>query len=397
MSKGIVIVGGGSRGLYFTDMLTNRLKRKVAGVVENHIPSHEIAKIRFEEFGTPDTKLFESLDDLAKNIPLSDADTLFVMTPEWTHRSIFEQAVNLGYHIFLEKPIATKKEDVMDILRLSKKTDKTIQVGFVLRSSVFYRQIKEIADSGKIGKIVQIQMRERLGLQHGSHFYRTWHRKTEYTGGFLNEKCSHDLDIMCWIKESQAEPKEVFSYASRHFCPPKDTPEKCDDCSLDKCPWRFKGTSSLKNYNGKHFYDSTNSGLGRCIFHSDMDIYDHQSLILTFHDGTQGAFQLTMMSAEPGRDISIYGTDGCIIGDMENGKLRYQNYWEGEWQEVDLGQLGGHGGGDEGIVSGFLDAVAKGTKPIASVKAGARASLIAFASDESVRTKRTIQIESTDV
>lgn len=384
MDSEIIIIGGGARGLYFTQMLTQTLGRKVAAIVDNYEPGQKVIKERIDEFGTPDTKIFSSPEEAFAAIPRSQANIVFVMTPEWTHLEVFRKAINSGFHIFLEKPLATTKEDVLEIKRLAGTTDKTVQVGFVLRYSAFYEKIKEIVDSGELGKIITIQMNERLGVNHGGAFKRNWHRKIEYTGGFINEKCSHDLDLMCWFKEKEAAPKQVYSYGSRHFCPPRDTPELCTECSIDNCPWRFQGVASLKSIHGKDFMDATSAGLGRCIFHSDADITDHQCVNIIFDDGTQGLFTLIAMSGNEGRDIMIHGTDGYLDGNLEKGLLRTCNYWKADMHDVEIGNMDAHGGGDVAIVSSFLDSVKSGIKPLATVEAGVRASIIAFAADESV-------------
>lgn len=389
----IIIIGGGSRGLFFTQILTQQLGRKVAAIADNYEPGHKAIRHRLEEFGTPDTELYSSADELLAAVPRSRANIAFVMTPEWAHLDAFRKAINAGCHVFLEKPLATTKDDVLEIQRLAESTDKVVQVGFVLRYSAFYKKVKEILDSGVLGKIVSIQMNERLALQHGAQFKRTWHRKLKYTGGFINEKCSHDLDLMCWFKEDQAAPKQVYSYGGRHFCPSHETPEFCTDCKLDNCPWRAKGVGSWKVIDGKEYMDSTSSGIGHCVFHSDADITDHQCVQVIFDDGTQGTFTAISMSGDPGRDITIHGTDGYLEGNMEQGRLRVRDYWKAEMENVDLGTTDGHGGGDENIVRGFLESAELGLKPLATVYAGVRASLIAFAADESNAAHSVVQLD----
>jgi len=71
----------------------------------------------------------------------------------------------------------------------------------------------------------------------------------------LNEKCSHDLDLMFWIAESQAQPKSVYSYGGQAFFPPRDTFLWCDDCELAECPFRYVPPGSLKTVDGKACMD----------------------------------------------------------------------------------------------------------------------------------------------
>lgn len=391
-SKKIIIAGGGSRGLYFVDLLVNKLGREIAAIVDNFAEGHEAIRYRLSEFGVSNTPIYESLDEALEKTPREEADILFIMTPEWTHLEIFKKAVNSGCHVFLEKPIATTLEDCKEIHEISKSTDKIVQVGFVLRCSLFYQKIKQMVESGKMGKIITIQMNERMALQHGTAFKRQWHRLKRYTGGFLNEKCCHDIDIMRWIMEKQAYPVEVSSFAGIGFSNEKDTPILCSECKLDNCPWRYKGVDSLKNVNGKAYVDSTSSGIGRCVFHSDTDVYDHQTVNILFSDGSQGVFTVIAMSGKPGRDILIHGTDGYLEGDLGSGTIKVRNYWHDETETVALGQLGAHGGEDDVIISEFLDCIKNGKKPVSTVEDGMMASMIAFAADKSVEAKSKIKI-----
>ena len=389
----IIIVGGGSRGLYFTKMLSKDMNKHIAAIVDTYKEGHQAINYRLLEFGIPGIPIYASLDKAIEEIPRSMSDIMFIMTPEWTHMEIFKKAVGAGFNIFLEKPIATIKEDLLEILKVSRNYEKVVQVGFVLRYSNFYRKIKDVVDTGVLGNIIVLQLNERLDLRHGGVFKRTWHRKKEYTGGIMNEKCSHDIDIICWLKEGQSNPKEVISYGGMHFgTSNKVTPQWCKECNYKNCPWRWKGLSSFKNINGSHYFDATSSGIGRCIFHSDSDVYDHQNVNIIFDDGSQAIFTLITMSGEPGRDITIHGTKGYLTGNLESGKIKISQYWEEKTEIIDLGETDSHGGGDGTVVSEFFTCIDAGKRPLSTIEDGARASLICFAADESIVEKRTITL-----
>lgn len=372
VQSGIIIAGGGVRGLAFAELLTRELGRRVAAIAENDIGKHAHIAGFLHKIDSPDTRLFDSIESALKAIPRTEAKTLFVMTPEWTHVDVFRTAIKAGCHVFLEKPLATTRNDVLEILRLARSTDKTVQVGFVLRYSAFYRKVKSLINTGMFGKLVMIQMNERLSLRMGAGFCRSWHRKIRYTGGFINEKCCHDLDLMCWFKEDQAAPKEIISFGGRHFTPPRSTPETCGLCHLPKCPWRGENAS-------------------QCVFHSDGDIMDHQCVNIRFADGTQGLFTATAMSGAPGRDLRIFGTDGYLEGTLESGEISVRDYWQHDaLQKVSIQQTDGHGGGDALVVASFLDCVDRHEQPQSTVEDGVRASLMAMAADQSVKTRKMI-------
>lgn len=382
--KPVIILGSGTRGLHFSRILHQDLHTPVVAVADTHEESHELIRGRLVEFGLSDTRVFRSLEE-AMGQSAAVPGAIFIMTPEWTHLDIFRRALAMGCPIFLEKPLGITAEEVLEIEHLGAASGQLVQVGFVLRYAPFYRKVKEVVDSGVLGRLVVIQMNERLRLSLGAKFRRTWHRKIRYTGGFINEKCCHDLDLMCWIKECDAEPRQVFSYGGTHFCPPRpDTAERCGVCTLPNCPWRYTGTSSLKSVGDMDCLDETSSIPDRCVFHSDLDIHDHQSVQILFADGTQGLLTSIAMSADPGRDITIHGTDGFLTGSLEKGHLCYRNYWESKERNLELGCSDEHGGADTHIVREFLETIARGNRPFSSIRDGVRASLLAFAADMSV-------------
>jgi predicted dehydrogenase len=138
--------------------------------------------------------------------------------------------------------------------------------------------------------------------------------------------------------------------------------------------------------------DPSLGNMNTCVFRSDADINDHQSVNLLFNDGTQGIFTAVAMSGNPGRDITIHGTEGYLSGNLGDGTMNVQTYRDGKSEVVDLGLTNQHGGGDERIIAGFLNCIKTGVRPLASIEAGVRASLISFAADESIETKRPVAI-----
>jgi len=391
--KGVLIIGGGARGLYFSSILEKNLDTKVLAIVEVHKPSIEFIKTRLHEEKSEGVAIFEDMNEMNKKFPPENVEGVFIMTPEWTHLNVFKAMTEFGYNIFLEKPIATTIQDISEIYRISNGYNKVVQIGFVLRYSLFYKKIKEIIDSGVLGKILVMQLNERLTLQHGAKFKRSWHSKREYTGGFLNEKCSHDLDLINWFKSGQSQPVSLLSFGGTGYTKEKDRFQTtyCIDCKIN-CPFRDTLQDYPKFLNGKVFLDSTSAGVGKCVYMNEADIYDHQTVNVKFKDGSHAVFSAISMSGAPGRDIMIHGSDGYLFGELEKGNLSYINYIQGENTTVDLHQLDAHGGGDEEVVSRFLDCIRNGTKPLASVKDGYLASMMALKADESAAKGALVDI-----
>lgn len=391
--QNFIIIGGGARGIYFTEILENELQCKVKAIVDTYVEGNPFIVKRLKEANIKDVEIINSFEEALERYPSTQVDGAFIMTPEWTHASIFKRLIKGNYNIFLEKPIATTKEDIYEIGRIAKTYPNVIQVGFVLRYSLFYRKIKEWIEEDTLGHIVNITMSERLTIDHGVKFKRSWHRMKEYTGGFINEKCSHDLDLMCWFKEKEAKPIGVFSLGNRGFAKLSNGEKKCSDCQKTDCLYRDDLSQYIKFVEGKVLLDQTASGVGTCIYGNDSDIHDNQSVLVQFDDGSHGNFYSIAMSDQHGRDVLIHFEYGLIVGNLEKGVLEKHDYRTKDISHFKLEGMNMHGGGDTQVVKEFTECILTHSKPYASVDDGLRASLLAFAADESNEKKSYAEVK----
>lgn len=388
-----LIIGGGARGIYFTEILENELHLKVRAIVDTYVDGNPFIVKRLNQANIQNVDIYNDLEKALERYPNTEVDGVFIMTPEWTHADIFKRLVKGNYNIFLEKPIATTKSDILEIGRISKTYPKVIQVGFVLRYSLFFRKIKEWIEEDTLGHIVNIAMSEHLTIDHGVKFKRSWHRMKQYTGGFLNEKCSHDLDMMCWFKEHEAKPVGVFSLGNRGFATKSMGQKTCDSCNINDCLYREDLSQYIKYHDGKVLLDNTAGGVGQCIYANDSDINDNQSVLVLFDDGSHGSFSSVAMSSEHGREDLIHFEYGLISGNLEKGFLKKVDYRHKEEIVFKLEGMDMHGGGDTQVVKEFTECILNNTKPLASVDDGLRASLLAFAADESNEKKTFVEVK----
>lgn len=391
--KGTIIVGSG-RGSYFAKEIIKRKFRKLVAMVDKNTSIHDGLRDRFaNEYGSPETKILSSLDEALEKFPVEVADSVFIVTPQFTHAELLERAIAHGRHCLLEKPVTANEEDLRKVAAIAKQTDKVILLGFILRYSPYLRHVKSIIDSGKIGRVVMLQINEWLDHNHGgTAYHRSWRRKKEITGGMLNEKSSHDLDLLCWLKESQGSPARVFSHAGDQLVPRDPTkPEFCDDCEKTPktCMFHYKNF----NLNNTRYQLQFISNFKKCVYRTDADVNNNQSVTLAYDDGTQGILTLMATSGEPGRTICIHGSEGYLRGTVSTGELKLALYGEGgELKDISLPKSDGHGGGDSIILKEFFDAIDHGVAPSTDLLCGLRASEIAFAADQSAAEKRVVDL-----
>mgnify|MGYP000023169525 CR=1 FL=1 len=78
---------------------------------------------------------------------------------------------------------------------IKKYGESQLIVGLVLRYSLHMREMRRILDAGTLGTITSLEANEHIAPFHGSFFMRDWRRLEKYSGGFMLEKCCHDIDL----------------------------------------------------------------------------------------------------------------------------------------------------------------------------------------------------------
>jgi hypothetical protein len=99
------------------------------------------------------------------------------------------------------------------------------------------------------------------------------------------------------------------------------------------------------------------------VYECDNDVVDNQVVNLEFAGGRTGAFTMTAFNKEAHRKTRIFGTLGEIYGDGE--RIHHFDFLTDqttviETNTADGSILGGHGGGDYGLMDRFVAAVAAG-------------------------------------
>lgn len=103
--------------------------------------------------------------DYQKLINSPKIDAIVIATPVFTHYPLAKQALEKKKHIFVEKPLATKVTQVQELVDLAKENGCILFVDHTFEYSPAVIKIKEILDSGEIGKIHYISSsRINLGL-----------------------------------------------------------------------------------------------------------------------------------------------------------------------------------------------------------------------------------------
>ena len=94
------------------------------------------------------------------------SDLLLVSTLDRLHVRMAKRGLELGYDILLEKPISDDPREITALVECANRVGRTVMVCHVLRYTAMMRKLKEILDSGAIGKLITIDHTENVGLWH---------------------------------------------------------------------------------------------------------------------------------------------------------------------------------------------------------------------------------------
>ncbi|MBO6264378.1 MAG: Gfo/Idh/MocA family oxidoreductase, partial [Clostridia bacterium] len=171
----LAILGCGARGTMFARIAAHDGIKINAACDVKEVQLERMNK----EFGVPEDKLFTNADKFFEQGKL--ADCLIISTLDGTHVEYAVKALDVGYDVLLEKPIALDLDGVIKIRDKAEATGRKVGVCHVLRYTPFYMKMKEIIDSGVIGRVMNINQTENVGYWHFSHaFVRgNWHNSKE--------------------------------------------------------------------------------------------------------------------------------------------------------------------------------------------------------------------------
>ena len=269
-------------------------------------------------------------------------------------------------------------------------------------------------DSGKLGEIRNISAHEDVGYFHQAHsFVRGNWRNSEETSPMILAKSCHDMDLLQWLMGQRCE--YISSYGSlSHFRADK-APEGATEYCLggckckDECPYDAekiyitnKKTGVRDNHGGwpcnalcvdpteENVYEAIKTGpYGRCVYHCDNDVVDHEVVDMEFENGATAVFTMTAFTKNTRRTIRVMGTLGELEGDSVKGTIEVKPFNSDEIETIDVSKqlVGhvGHAGGDTRLVDNIIDILRKDDLEhnLTSIDASVHSHVMALAAEES--------------
>lgn len=361
-----ILIGAGERGArnYGPYALRHPDQLRFVAVAEPIAQRRE----RFAaQHAIPPENVFETWEPLLARPPMARA--ALVCTQDQYHTAPTLAALQAGYDVLLEKPMATTAEECRLLVETALDRGRQLHVCHVMRYTRHFQQMRRILQSGMLGDIVNVDHRENVSFWHMAHSYvrGNWANRAKSSPMIL-AKCCHDLDILPWLLGKRC--LSLSSVGSLiHFKPenaPEGAPERClDGCpAAGECPyyapfiyidllplWRsFAGSArgfprlatevhlrspglvkafsslypalrQLSDYREwprsvvsldptpENLLEALKSGpYGRCVYRSDNDVVDHQVVLMEFEGGLSVTLTMHGHSHREGRSTRIQGS-----------------------------------------------------------------------------------------
>lgn len=407
----IAILGLGSRGLdvYAKHIPDFADKMELTAVADLRTDRVEEAK---KLYGLKAENCFYNAEDILAQERL--ADVMFICTQDRDHVRHATAALEKGYHLLLEKPVSADADECRALLETAKRCGRKVCVCHVLRYTPFYGTIKEMIEEGSIGRVLSVQAREDVGYFHQAHsFVRGNWRDSEETSPMILAKCCHDMDLIVWLTDASCQSITSFGELS-HFTKehaPKGAALRClDGCAAkENCPYDAEKIYITDKKTGVRSCDGwpvntvvshpteesvrealANGPYGRCVYHCDNNVVDHQVVNMQMERGITVTFSMSAFSARCDRYIKVMGTLGELEGYMSENRITYTAFGK-EPQVIDLtkttSDFGGHAGGDTRMLEQFADYIMTGKAggSITDLATSLESHYMALAAEESRR------------
>lgn len=177
------VIGLGSFGRKRANAIKESAHGKLLAIFDIN---QNIAEKASDELKTSIKTYNEILNDKKINV-------IAICAPNKFHKEIIIDSLKHDKHIFCEKPLARNLKEAEEIYTLSKKINKSIQVGSNHRYFESVKYAKKLVDQGAIGEILSFN--GRIG-HSGERLKDTWFWKKDISGGgtLLDNGC-HLLDL----------------------------------------------------------------------------------------------------------------------------------------------------------------------------------------------------------
>jgi len=325
------------------------------------------------EHGISPGRVYDDWRPMLEGPQLGEA--CLVCTQDRMHTEPALRALERGYNVLLEKPMAVTLDDCRALATAAERFGRELRVCHVARYTSFFSRLKKAVADGMVGTLLHIAHSENVAFWHFPHGYVRGHwRRAGLSSPVILAKTCHDLDLLYWIAVVPADSIHSFgdlSFFRRENAPP-GAPARCTDgCPhAADCLWYAprlyvtgeqlvaisrRAPGMLTRFAGRMVLDHPGAvgklgavlpplrslvdwdrwpatvitddlsregkmkalregPYGRCVFRCDNDVPDHQTVNIRFEGGLTAVMTMQGLSYLDGRHVRIDGSKGTLEG-----------------------------------------------------------------------------------
>jgi predicted dehydrogenase len=314
-----------------------------------------------------------------------DIDIVMITTPQDAHEEPFTLAAAAGKLVYCEKPLAASPQACQRMRDAVAEHQPRTIFGLTRRYENSWMTAHQLIADGAIGPVRMVMLRSVIPY---FRYYQRWFRRTEWSGGLLNEKSSHHFDMVNWFAGSQ--PTRLTAIGGRSVFAPRDNyPARCRECDLE-CPYRASARPTAQDAIG----DTAEVADPRywndhCVYSPEADIIDHAAATIQYANGVIGTVTIAIFGprADDQETLEVVGDRGRIRLTRHTGQLDLVTDHGAERRLIDARDdrhSTSHFGADYRLLES-LAAFGRGDDvPVAGFNAAFTASMMAFAAQESI-------------
>lgn len=144
-----------------------------------------------------DFSKFNFYNNLERMLASEKLDYVDLCLPTYLHAPLAIKAMELGTHVFCEKPMAISTEACTAMIEASQKYNRQLMIGQTLRFFPSYQYLKETMDTDRYGNVVSASFFRGGGTPKWS--WDNWLLQKDKSGGCLLDQHIHDVDTINWL------------------------------------------------------------------------------------------------------------------------------------------------------------------------------------------------------
>lgn len=390
----IAIVGLGNRGKHcFGSLLKQRSDCRVAALCDTN---RHRAELVARDHDNP-----AIYTDFAEMLDKEQLDGVVITTPDEFHEQCAVLALQKKVNVIIDKPLATTVSGCKNIMAEVEKSGKIAMIGFNMRHNPILLKLKEIIDSGMLGRVIMIENSEYYN--GGRTYMARWNGKKSSSGGLWIHKGCHDFDVFNWLL-GFPKPRKVTAFSGMSVFNPDNYPfeienginpgPSCRECYYyknGKCP-----DAAVYNEDewGKEAQALDGYVKDSCMYQSDMSVHDNGIAIVEYENGVRASHAECFVTGKSYRSYTIVGTKGVAYTKTDDTKITINTRYKKETITFEITPVeGDHGGADPGLVDSFVRAI-KGEKvKTATFEEGMMSTAIGQAAELSKEEERVVFID----